>query len=333
MNVNHGGKNGINPIDDPSTIETQLSTDGIDRDAAARLGWWLEATALDVYLIDGTYELFRHYYALPPARDQDGFQVAAVRGVLASVLGIISGGATHIAVATDHVIESFRNDLWPGYKTGEGIEPDLWAQFPLLEETLAAAGIVVWPMVEFEADDALAAGAVTAARDQRVDRVIICTPDKDLAQCVSGTRIVQLNRRTRVTLDQAGVVQKFGVPPTSIPDYLALVGDTADGYPGLAGWGAKSTAAVLAKFGHLESIPADWRDWHVNAANAGALAHTLAQERDQVLLFRTLATLRTDITLFDDLEQLRWNGPTPRFAELAARFDAAKTESKRTRGR
>ena len=288
--------------------------------------------ALDVYLVDGTYELFRHYYALPSARDADGCEVGAVRGVLASMLGMISEGATHIAVATDHVIESFRNALWPAYKTGEGIEPALLAQFPLLEETLSAAGIVVWPMVEFEADDALAAGAVAAARDARVDRVIICTPDKDLGQCVSGTRIVQLNRRTRVTLDEAGVTQKFGVPPASIPDYLALVGDAADGYAGLSGWGAKSTAAVLAKFHHIESIPADWREWHVNATSASALAHTLSQERDQALLFRTLATLRTDIALFDDVEQLRWNGPTPGFTTLAARFDAAKTETKRSSG-
>ena len=253
--------------------------------------------------------------------------------MLASVLGMIGGGATHIAVATDHVIESFRNGLWPGYKTGEGIDPALWAQFPLLEETLAAAGIVVWPMVEFEADDALAAGAVAAARDARVDRVIICTPDKDLAQCVNGTRIVQLNRRTRVTIDEAGVIQKFGVPPASIPDYLALVGDSADGYPGLPGWGAKSTAAVLAKFGHLESIPEDWREWHVNAASASALAHTLGGARDQALLFRTLATLRTDIALFNDVEQLRWNGPKPEFTALAARFDAAKTDAKASRRR
>ncbi len=280
-------------------------------------------------MIDGTYELFRHYYALPSARDRDGREVAAVRGVLASVLGMIKAGATHIAVATDHVIESFRNDLWPGYKTGEGIDPDLLAQFPLLEETLAAAGIVVWPMVEFEADDALAAAAAAAARDTRVDRVIICTPDKDLAQCVRGTRIVQLNRRTRVTRDEAGVIQKFGVPPASIPDYLALVGDAADGYPGLPGWGAKSTAAVLAKFGHIESIPADWREWHVNAANASALAATLSREHDRALLFRTLATLRTDIPLFDDVDQLRWNGPTPALDAIAARFDAAITEAKR----
>jgi 5'-3' exonuclease len=259
---------------------------------------------LEVHLVDGTYELFRHYFALPSERDKDGREVAAVRGVVASVLGMVRGGATHVAVATDHVIESFRNKLWPGYKTGEGVEPDLLAQFPLLEDALSAAGVVVWPMVEFEADDALAAGAAAAARDARVERVIICTPDKDLAQCVSGTRIVQLNRRTRVTVDEAGVIKKFGVPPASIPDYLALVGDAADGFPGLPGWGAKSSAAVLAKYGHIESIPADWQEWHVNAAHAGALAATLVRERDRALLFRTLATLRTDIALFDDVDQL-----------------------------
>ncbi len=283
---------------------------------------------LQVHLVDGTYELFRHYFALPSARDQEGFEVAAVRGVLASVLGMIRDGSPHIAVATDHVIESFRNGLWPGYKTGEGIEPDLLAQFPLLEEALSAAGVMVWPMVEFEADDALAAAAIAAARDVRVERVIICTPDKDLGQCVRGTRIVQLNRRTRVTLDEAGVVDKFGVSPASIPDYLALVGDSADGYPSLSGWGAKSTAAVLAKFAHIESIPADWREWHVNVANARALAHTLSQDRERALLFRTLATLRTDIALFDDVDQLRWNGPTPAFATLGARFDAAVLEKR-----
>jgi 5'-3' exonuclease len=220
---------------------------------------------VEVYLVDGTYELFRHYYALPSARGANGKEIVAVRGVLSSVLGMIRGRATHIAVATDHVIESFRNELWSSYKTSEGVEPDLLSQFPILESVLSAAGIVVWPMVEFEADDALAAAAVLAARDARVERVIICSPDKDLAQCVRGTRIVQLNRRTRVTLDEQGVVQKFGVSPESIPDYLALVGDSADGYPGLRGWGAKSSAAVLAKFVHLESIPADWREWHVSA--------------------------------------------------------------------
>ena len=284
---------------------------------------------MDIYLVDGTYELFRHYYALPSARDADGREVAAVRGVLASVLGMMKGGATHIAVATDHIIESFRNGLWPGYKTSEGIEPDLLAQFPVLEEVLSTAGIVVWPMVEFEADDALAAAAMAAAQDVRVEQVIICTPDKDLAQCVRGTRIVQLNRRTRVTIDEGGVIQKFGVAPASIPDYLALVGDAADGYPGLRGWGVKSSAAVLSKFVHLESIPTDWKDWRVNVSNASTLADTLSRERKTALLFRTLATLRTDIILFDDVDELRWNGPTPAFAPLAARLDAAVTETRR----
>src|SRR5690348_843693 len=216
---------------------------------------------MEVFLVDGTYELFRHYYAVPSARDKQGREMGAVRGVLASVLGMIKGGATHVAVATDHVIESFRNQLWPGYKTSEGVEPDLLAQFPLLEEVLAAAGIAVWPMVEFEADDALAAAAAAAAKDNRVERVVICTPDKDLAQSVTGTRVVQLNRRTQVTLDEQGIIQKYGVPPSSIPDYLALVGDSADGYPGLKGWGAKSSSAVLAKFGDLEAMSEDCRDW------------------------------------------------------------------------
>jgi 5'-3' exonuclease len=284
---------------------------------------------LEVHLIDGTYELFRHYYALPSARDQDGREVAAVRGVLRSVLGMISAGAKHIAVATDHVIESFRNRLWPGYKTGAGIEPDLLSQFPLLEETLSAAGIVVWPMIDFEADDALAAAAVLAAQDRRVERVVICTPDKDLAQCVSGTRIVQLNRRTRITLDEAGVMRKFGVRPASIPDYLALVGDSADGYPGLPGWGTKSAAAVLAKFGRIESIPKDSREWRVDILNSATLGHTLSAQWDLAVLFRTLATLRTDIALFDNVDRLQWNGPTDAFASLGARLDSAVTETKR----
>jgi 5'-3' exonuclease len=241
---------------------------------------------------------------------------------------MIQGGATHVAVATDQIIESFRNDLWPGYKTGQGIDADLWAQFPLLEEVLMAAGVTVWPMVEFEADDALAAGAGAAARDERVGRVFICTPDKDLAQCVRGNRVVQLNRRTRVVRDQAGVVEKFGVMPESIPDYLALVGDTADGYPGLPGWGAKSTAAVVAKFGHLEAIPADGRSWGVNIASSGTLSRVLTEQREQALLFRTLATLRTDIPLFDDVDELLWTGNTPAFEALASRLDGAVTEDK-----
>ena len=233
---------------------------------------------MDVYLIDGTYELFRHYYAVPSARDREGREVGAVRGVLGSLLGMMTVGTTHIGVATDHVIESFRNQLWSGSKTGDGIEPDLLAQFPLLEEMLSALGVVVWPMVEFEADDALAAAAAKAAADPRVDRVLICTPDKDLAQSVRGTRVVQMDRRARTIRDEAGVIAKFGVPPASIPDYLALVGDSSDGYPGLAGWGARSAAAVLAKYGHIESIPADWTSWSVNATRPAALAAMHLQE-------------------------------------------------------
>ncbi len=275
--------------------------------------------------------MFRHYYAVPKARDGDGHEVGAVRGVLRSILGMLSSGTTHLAVATDHIIESFRNELWPGYKTGEGVEPDLLAQFPLLEDVLRAAGVVVWPMVESEADDALASAAAAASRDERVGRVIICTPDKDLAQCVRGERIVQLNRRTRVTLDEAGVVGKFGVKPESIPDYLALVGDAADGYPGLPGWGPKSTAGVLAKFGHIDSIPTDWREWHVDVANTSTLSRILMEERDRALLFRTLATLRTDIALFDNVDELEWKGPEPEFPTLAARLDSAKTSEPATR--
>ena len=281
---------------------------------------------MKIYLIDGTYELFRHYYALPSALDANGREVAAVRGVLASVLGMIKEGATHVAVATDHIVESFRNQLWADYKTSEGVEPELLAQFPLLEEVLSAAGIVVWPMIEFEADDALAAGAATATLDRRVEQAIICTPDKDLAQCVRGTRVVQLNRRTRVIIDEAGVIGKFGVPPASIPDYLALVGDSADGYPGLQGWGAKSSAAVLAKYGHLESIPKDSREWGVKVTSGSILAETLGREWDKAILFRQLATLRTDIKLFDDVDELRWNGPTPAYDAIAAQLDAAVTQ-------
>jgi 5'-3' exonuclease len=278
---------------------------------------------MEVHLVDGTYELFRHYYALPSARDAGGREIAAVRGVVGSILGMINAGATHVGVATDHVIESFRNDLWPGYKTGAGIDPDLLSQFPLLEEALGALGVAVWPMVEFEADDALAAAAELAARDPRVDRVVICTPDKDLAQSVRGTRVVQMDRRTRTVRDEDGVKAKFGVAPASIPDYLALVGDAADGYPGLPGWGAKSTAGVLSRFARLEDIPDDWRTWNANVMSPASLSRTLLRERDHAFLFRRLATLRTDIPLFDNVDALQWKGPTPGFPALAARLDAA----------
>jgi 5'-3' exonuclease len=278
---------------------------------------------MDVYLIDGTYELFRHYFAVPAAVDESGAEVGAVRGVLTSLLGMMKAGDTHIGVATDHVIESFRNGMWAGYKTSAGIPPDLHAQFPLLEQSLVALGVTVWPMVEYEADDALASAAVLAAGDPRVDRVLVCTPDKDLAQVVRGTRIVQMDRRQRSIRDEAGVVAKFGVPPASIPDYLALVGDSADGYPGLPGWGAKSAAAVLARFGRLEDIPADSSAWGVNASRPSVLAATLVRERDRALLFRELARLRTDLPLFASVDELRWAGPTPAFAALGTRFDRA----------
>ena len=277
---------------------------------------------MNIHLIDGTYELFRHFFALPSARDAAGREVAAVRGVLQSVLGMIRGGdATHIGVATDHVIESFRNKLWRGYKTSEGVPEPLLSQFPLLEEALTALGVVVWPMVEWEADDALASAARLAAADSRVERVVICTPDKDLSQCVVGTRVVQLNRRTRQVMDEAGVIRKFGVPPASIPDYLALVGDSSDGYPGLQGWGAKSSAAVLARWGHLENIPADWKDWHANATNAPRLAETLLRDMKKALLFRDLATLRSELPLFKSVDELKWKGPTKEFAALAAQLE------------
>ena len=276
-----------------------------------------------VHLVDGTYELFRHFYAVPPAQDRSGAEIGAVRGVVGSIRGMLNRGeATHVGVATDHVIESFRNDLWPGYKTGDGIDPNLLSQFPLLEEALQAFGVKVWPMVEFEADDALAAAAVKAAVDPRVAQVRICTPDKDLAQCVSGTRIVQEDRLRRAIRDEAGVIAKFGVPPLSIPDYLALVGDSSDGYPGLPGWGAKSASAVLAKFKHLDLIPQDWRTWGVNV-RAAALSITLEKDRALAMLFRDLATLRTDIPVFDSVEELEWKGPTPAFDQFKARFDEA----------
>jgi 5'-3' exonuclease len=274
-----------------------------------------------VHLVDGTYELFRHFYGLRRANNGDP-PFGAVRGVLHMTLQMVETGATHIGVATDHIIESFRNALWPGYKTGAGIERALWAQFHPLEEALAAMGVVVWPMVELEADDALASAAMLAAADRAVDKVCIWTPDKDLAQCVVGDRIVQVDRKSGKVRDAAGVQQKFGVTPKSIPDYLALVGDAADGYPGLPGFGAKSAAAVLARFLHIEEIPSDASQWHGNIFKSGRLAAVLAEQRDQALLFRTLATLRDDAPLFDTVERLRWRGPTAAFANFARSIDA-----------
>jgi 5'-3' exonuclease len=275
---------------------------------------------MDVHLIDGTYELFRHFYAVPAAADVNGQEIGAVRGVLASVLSMIERGATHIGVATDHVVESFRNDLYPGYKTSEGVPPELLSQFPVLEEALDAMGVVVWPMMYFEADDALASATAKAARDDRVSQVLICTPDKDLSQCVVGTRVVQLDRRRDILRDEAGVVAKFGVKPQSIPDYLAVVGDSADGFPGISGWGAKAAALTLSQYPHLEDIPQDWRAWHPSIRKARLLSESLFSSWNDALLFRTLATLRLDAPVFEAVEDLRWKRPRPKFEEQCQRM-------------
>ena len=275
---------------------------------------------MKVHLLDGTYELFRHFYAMPKQSDRDGHEVAAIIGVLGSVLGMFEGGATHLGVATDHVIESFRNDLWAGYKTSEGIEPALLAQFHPLEDALRAMGVVVWAMEEFEADDALAAAAHRAAASPGVEQVIICTPDKDLSQCVRGERVVQFDRRKREQRDERGVVARFGVGPASIPDYLALVGDSADGFPGIPGWGEKASGAVLGRYTHLERIPVKSTEWSVPVRGAARLAATLEENRTLALLFRKLATLRTDVPVFDDVEELHWRGPLPDFQGVAQRL-------------
>ncbi len=274
-----------------------------------------------VHLVDGTYELFRHHFAMPSHRNDADQEVAATRGVLGSLLMMLEeGGVTHLGVATDHVIESFRNDMWAGYKTGEGIDPDLYRQFPILEQGLAAMGITVWPMVEFEADDALGAAAAVASADERVTQVLICTPDKDLAQCVEGERVVMLDRRHGTITDHAGVVAKWGVPPESIPDYLGLVGDTADGYPGLKGWGAKSTGTVLASYGHIEDIPDDASTWNVKVRGAAKLAEVLSEQRDDALLFREIATVRRDAPV-SSVDDMAWRGPTDDLPEMCRLLD------------
>ena len=275
---------------------------------------------MDIYLIDGTYELFRYFYAVPSVKDTGGREIGAVRGVLGSVLAMIEGGATHVGVATDHVIESFRNDLYLGYKTSEGVDPALLSQFPMLEEALQSMGVLVWPMIKFEADDALASAAAKAAQDDRVRQVIICTPDKDLSQCVVGSRVVQLDRRRETLRDEAGVIAKFGIKPSSIPDYLAVVGDSADGYPGIAGWGSKTAAAVFSQYPHLENIPKDWRHWDPMVRRARPLAESLFAAWEDALLFRTLATLRLDVPVFDTVRELRWQGPGPNFEPYARRI-------------
>lgn len=275
---------------------------------------------MDVYLIDGTYELFRYYFAVPSATDANGQEIGAVRGVLASVLSMIERGATHIGVATDHVVESFRNDLYADYKTSVGVPQELLSQFPIVEEALEALGVMVWPMVYYEADDALAAAAHKASQDDSVKQVIICTPDKDLSQCVVSTRVVQLDRRRDILRDEAGVVAKFGVSPQSIPDYLALVGDTADGFPGLSGWGEKAAALTLSQYPHLEDIPKEWQAWHPSIRRSRVLSESLFNAWNDALLFRTLATLRLDVPVFDSIQDLRWTGPRPNFEEYCDRL-------------
>ena len=275
---------------------------------------------MDVHLIDGTYELFRYFFAVPAAADVNGQEIAAVRGVLNSVLSMIETGATHIGVATDHVVESFRNELFPGYKTSEGVPSELLSQFPILEEALDAMGVLVWPMTYFEADDALASAAAKAAQDDLVGRVLICTPDKDLGQCVVGARVVQLDRRRDLLRDEASIVTKFGVSPSSMPDYLALVGDSADGYPGIAGWGVKAASLTLHQYHHLEGIPKDWQRWHASIRKPRQLCESLFSGWDDAVLFRTLATLRRDVPVFNSVEDLRWRGPRPSFEQHCLRM-------------
>jgi len=279
---------------------------------------------MDVYLVDGTYELFRHYFALPYSRDEGGNETGAVRGVLTSIVGMLEEGATHLGVATDHVIESFRNDLYKGYKTGAGVDPLLISQFGPLERALMSLGVKVWPMVEYEADDALAAAAERAGRDPRVERVLICTPDKDLAQSVRGTRVVQLDRRKGEIRDEAAIRARFGVGPESIPDYLALVGDSADGFPGLPGWGARSAGVVLSRYPHLKDIPKDASDWDVRVRGSVKLAETLRERWADANLFRRLATLRTNIGVFESVDELEWKGPGTEFGQLCTNMRAPK---------
>jgi 5'-3' exonuclease len=265
---------------------------------------------VNVHLVDGTYELFRSWFGAPASTASSGMEVGATRGFLRSMAVLLrEPGVTHVGCAFDHTVESFRNDLFDGYKTGEGIEPDLLAQFSLAERASQALGMVTWPMVEFEADDALATAASMCARASAVDRVVICSPDKDLCQCVRGDRIVTLDRRRGIVLDEDGVRDKFGVSPESIPDYLALVGDAADGIPGIARWGAKSAASVLAKFAHLEEIPPDPELWNIEVRGARSLARSLNEAREEAALYRELATLRMDVPIEESVEDLYWQGP------------------------
>jgi len=278
---------------------------------------------MKIHLVDGTYELFRNYYGAPPHKAPDGREVGAALGVVRSLLSLLDKpGTIHVACAFDHVIESFRNDLFAGYKTGDGVEPDLLAQFPLAEEAVSALGVVVWPMVEFEADDALATGVARFRDEPGVEQVVICSPDKDLAQSVSGTRVVCWDRRRDIVLDETGVVEKFGVRPESIPDWLALVGDSSDGYPGIPGWGAKSASAILFRFGHLEGIPKDPHEWGLSRTRSLRLAESLESHREEAILYRRLATLRNDVPLVETLGDLAWQGARDRLKEICREWGA-----------
>lgn len=286
---------------------------------------------MKVHLVDGTYELFRHFFAVPSHADKTGAEAGALRGVLGTVLSLLEKGATHIGVATDHVVESFRNDLYDGYKSGEGIDPDLARQFHPLEDALEALGITVWRMKEFEADDGLASASALAWAEPDVEQILLLTPDKDLAQCVQGNRVVMVDRRKDIILNEDGVREKFGVPPISIPDYLALMGDTADGFPGLKGWGAKSAATILARWIVLEDIPADPRAWDVKIRGAERLAESLRDGREEAALFKDLATLRTSANIGESPHQWKWQGPTPAFASVCENLRADRLAQRAAR--
>ncbi|MDR3574654.1 MAG: 5'-3' exonuclease H3TH domain-containing protein [Anaerolineaceae bacterium] len=287
---------------------------------------------MKIYLLDGTYELFRNFFGAPPKKALDGREVGATLGLLKSLMMLLTNpGVTHVACAFDHVIESFRNDLFPAYKNGSGIDPNLLAQFPLAEQIVSALGLVVWPMIEFEADDALATAADRFNHEASVEQIVVCSPDKDLAQLVTGNRIVCWDRRRDIILDEPAVQEKFGVPPQSIPDWLALVGDAADGYPGIPGWGAKSAAAVLLRYGHLESIPGDPQGWGLSLNRAARLAESLSQHHQQALLYRQLATLRYDVPLKEKISDLEWRGAAPQLRDLCHQLGDDQTPKRITR--
>jgi len=280
---------------------------------------------MKVHLVDGTYELFRHYFGAPSHITSEGYEVGATRAVLASMLSLLEQGATHVGIATDHTITSFRNELYEGYKDGSDIDPDISGQFHILEDLLEAAGFIIFPMVEFEADDALASAAVRSTVDKRVEQVVICTPDKDLGQCLTPDhKIIQYDRRKKLEMNYEAIIEKFGVPPESIPDYLGLMGDTADGFPGLQGWGAKSSSSVLAAYNHIEQIPEDFEKWEIPVRGAKKLANTLNENRNLALLFREIATLSYDVPTFGSIDELHWEGPGSDFVQIAEKLDATR---------